>query len=228
MYRTLCGSTPDELSQQRIEQFAGERAKLLVRTGETVVSKKRNANNRLVIIGASTLPISSSRTGPDGGMEWLGNDHTGSSDFSGSREWRERNAEWLCDRCGPSGQGTGKNKFFPDPRTDALVLAETREASRHAIAVFRSLFPSLFHKVTSPLAGIDRIIDPGASLQNTMRPLLFERWDLRKVGLTELDSSADLARSITLRRCSLPTNRRSNRNSSPGPAHGTGILNGPL
>jgi hypothetical protein len=170
VYRTLCGSTPDELSQQRIEQFAGERAKLLVRTGETVVSKKRNANNRLVIIGASTLPISSSRTGPDGGMEWLGTTTLVHLTFLDPENGASETLNGFATVADQAARERVRTKFFPDPRTDALVLAETREASRHAIAVFRSLFPSLFHKVTSPLAGIDRIIDPGASLQNNDAP----------------------------------------------------------
>jgi hypothetical protein len=72
LYRTLCGTTADALSQERIEQFAGVRDKLLVRTGETIFSKRRDAQDPLAIIDASTLPISSSRTGPDGRSERLG------------------------------------------------------------------------------------------------------------------------------------------------------------
>jgi hypothetical protein len=55
-----------------------------------------------------------------------------------------------------------KEAFFPGKDTDALVLAEMRPAW-HASAVLRSLFPTSFHEVTSPVTGIDRIIDPVAS-----------------------------------------------------------------
>jgi hypothetical protein len=73
-----------------------------------------------------------------------------------------------------------KEAFFPGKQTDALVLAETREASPHATAVLRSIFPTSFHEITSPVTGTDRIVDAVASLKNNDIPTF-----IRSLGFVE-------------------------------------------
>jgi hypothetical protein len=188
LYRTLCCTTADALSQERIEQFAGERDKLLVRTGEKIFLKKRDAQNPLAIIGASTLPISSSRTGPDGRSEWLGTTTLVYVTFLDPRSGASETLNGFAAVVDEEARERVKEKFFPGKDTDALVLAETREASRQASAVLRSLFPTSFHEVTSPVTGIDRIIDSVASVQNNDVPAFFEHWGSPKRGLAEPDT----------------------------------------
>jgi len=180
-YRTPSGASANAPAQGLIEKIATQRGKQLVRTGETIISKKREEKVPLLIVGVSTLPLSCSKTAPNGDRQWLGAAALVHLSFLKPTTGETQTLTGFEAANDEAARAAVRAKFFPTARTDALVLAETRQASKHAVGAFKAMFPGAFFAVVGPLTGKDRvIIDPVASLEDNDVPAF-----IQALGFTE-------------------------------------------
>ncbi len=180
-YRTPSGASANAPEQRLIEKIATQRDKQLVRTGETIISKQREEKVPLLIVGVSTLPLSSSQSAPNGDKQWLGAATLVHLSFLKPTTGETQTLTGFEAATDEAARSAVRAKFFPTARTDALVLAETRQASKHAVGAFKAMFPGSFLAVVGPLTGKDRvIIDPVASLEDNDVPAF-----IQALGFTE-------------------------------------------